>query len=357
MSYFQPNFIAHGASVRVRFGAGLRHCIAEEIKRLDAQRALVLSTPAQADLANETAQDIGTAAAGVFSKAAMHTPVDVTGEAVACAKRLEADCLVAVGGGSTVGLGKAVALRTGLPQIAVPTTYAGSEATPILGQTEDGAKTTLTDPAVRPDVIVYDPELLATLPVPATVTSALNAIAHAVEALYARDRNPVSTALAVDGMRAFANALPKVAADPEDIAARGETLYGAWLCGTVLGQVGMALHHKLCHALGGSLGLPHAETHAVVLPYAVAHNEAAVARELEPVSEVFGGGSPATSLRQFAEAAGAPIALRDIGARRADLTRAAENACANPYWNPAPLDRGSIERLLDAAWEGRAPGS
>ena len=241
--------------VRVRLAPGARSEVAEEVKRLGAARALVLSTPQQKGQALETAEALGPLAASLYTCAAQHTPVDVTEDALELLKTAEADCLVAVGGGSTIGLGKALAYRTDLPQIAIPTTYAGSEATPILGQTEGGVKTTLTDPKVRPETIIYDPELVATLPPAMTVTSALNAMAHAVEALYARDRDPLSTALAAQGLDAFAQGLPKVVAAPGDLSARAETLYGAWACGAVLGQLGMALHHKLCHTLGGATTL------------------------------------------------------------------------------------------------------
>ncbi len=357
MSYFQREFVATSAAVRVRFGPGVRHEVAAELDRLGASRALVLSTPQQAETALEFAETLGSRAAGVFSRAAMHTPVAISEEAAAYAREIGADSMVAVGGGSTTGLGKAIAYRTDLPQIVIPTTYAGSEATPILGQTEDGKKTTLTDPKVQPEIVLYDAELVATLPVGMTVTSALNAIAHAAEALYARDRNPVSTALAIEGIRAFADALPRVRAAPQDIDARGETLYGAWLCGTVLGQVGMALHHKLCHTLGGSFDLPHAETHAIILPHAIAFNEAAVPELLAPVGAALGGGPAGAALHRFATAMGAPLALRDLGMEEADLDRAAEIATQNAYWNPAAIDRDGIRTLLDAAFHGRAPGS
>ena len=355
MSYFQPEFTAKSAAVRVRFGAGIRHQIADEIAALGCSRALVLATPQQEDTAQAFAADIGQTAVGVFAGAAMHTPVDVTDAAMRVVTDMQADCVVAVGGGSTTGLGKAIAYRTDLPQIVVPTTYAGSEATPILGQTEGGKKTTLTDAKVQPEVILYDAELVKTLPVGMTVTSALNAIAHAAEALYARDRNPLSTALAVEGMRAFAEALPRVVDTPDDLEARGETLYGAWLCGTVLGHVGMALHHKLCHTLGGSFDLPHAETHAIILPHAIAYNETAVADQLAPVAEIFGGPQAGRALHDFATRMGAPLKLSDLGVSRADLDRAADIATQNPYWNPAPVERHGILTLLGAAWEGRAP--
>ncbi len=355
MSYFQREFVAKSAAVRVRFGPGVRHEVGGEISGLGASRALVLSTPQQSETAMAFAESLGPLAAGVFTGAAMHTPVEVTDAAMAQVAEIDADCIVALGGGSTTGLGKAIAYRTDLPQIVVPTTYAGSEATPILGQTEAGQKTTLTDPKVQPEVILYDAELVATLPIGMTVTSALNAIAHAAEALYAKDRNPLSTALAIEGMRAFAGALPKVINNPGDLDARGETLYGAWLCGTVLGHVGMALHHKLCHTLGGSFDLPHAETHAIILPHAIAYNEAAVPGLLSPVAEIFGGPSAGAALHRFAVDSGAPIALQSLGVTEADLDRAAEIAVQNPYWNPEPVDQTKIRALLGAAWEGQSP--
>ncbi|MFC3612289.1 maleylacetate reductase [Lutimaribacter marinistellae] len=357
MSYFQPQFVSDTAAVRVRFGPGVSREVGAEIDRLGKTRALILSTPHQASQALLLAEDVGARSAGIFSKAAMHTPVKVTEEALAHARDVGADCLVAIGGGSTTGLGKAIAYRTDLPQIVIPTTYAGSEATPILGQTEKGRKTTLTDPRVQPEVILYDAERIVSLPVSMTVTSALNAIAHAAEGLYAQNRNPLTTALAVEGMRAFASALPRVKDDPADLDARGETLYGAWLCGAVLGQVGMALHHKLCHTLGGSFDLPHAETHAVVLPHAIGFNQTAVPDLLAPVTEVFGGTSPGAALHDFANRMGAPLKLADLGFEETDIDRAAEIATQSAYWNPAPIDKTGIRNLLVAAFHGRSPGS
>lgn len=354
MSFFRDEFTARGAAFRVRFGPGIRRAVAEEIDALGARRALILTTPHQAATADEFAAYCGARAAGRFTKAAMHTPVDISEEATAHAREIGADVLVSVGGGSTTGLGKAIALRTDLPQIVVPTTYAGSEATGILGQTENGVKTTLTSPRVQPEVILYDAELVTTLPVAMTVTSALNAMAHAAEGLYARDRSPLSSLMAVEGLRAFRDSLPKVMEAPADLSARSETLYGAWLCGTVLGQVGMALHHKLCHTLGGAFDLPHAEIHAIILPHAIAYNAEAVPDLLAPVSELFGGGDPGAALWRFAREAGSPMALRDLGLREADLDRAAELATANPYWNPRPVTREGVRKLLGAAWAGEA---
>ncbi len=355
MSHFQPEFLARTAAVRVRFGAGARHALAEELRALGCSRAVVLSTPPQADTAQSFADALGDLAVGLFTGAAMHTPVAVSEQAVAEVRRLNADCVVSIGGGSTTGLGKAIAYRTDLPQIVVPTTYAGSEATPILGQTEGGQKTTLVDAKVQPEVIVYDPELIRSLPVPMTVTSALNAMAHAAEGLYARDRNPLSTVLCVEGLRAFQDALPRVIADPDDISARGETLYGAWLCGTILGQVGMALHHKLCHTLGGAFGLPHADTHAIVLPHALAFNAQAVPDQVQPICDIFGGDNAGLALHGFASRINAPLALKDLGLAEANLDRAADLATQNAYWNPRPVTRDAVRALLQAAWAGDPP--
>jgi maleylacetate reductase len=261
---------------------------------------------------------------------------------------------VSLGGGSTTGLGKAIAYRTDLPQIVVPTTYAGSEVTPILGQTEKGLKTTLRDARILPEVVIYDPALTVGLPVGMSVTSGINAMAHAAEALYAENRSPVWTLLATEGLRAMKSALPRIVAQPHDSDARAEALYGAWLCGTVLGALDMALHHKLCHTLGGSFNLPHAETHSVMLPHSVGYNARAAPDLLRPLGELFGG-SPGSSLHDFAASLRAPMTLRELGMREVDLDRAALLATEKPYPNPRPIDVRSIRRLLQDAWEGHRP--
>ncbi|MCB1334834.1 MAG: maleylacetate reductase [Roseivivax sp.] len=347
-------FTATFNQARILFGPGTLNAVAAEIEALGAARALVLSTPFQRADAEALARRLGNRASGVFSGAAMHTPVEVTAQAIESYRASGADCVVALGGGSTIGLGKAIALRTDCPQIVVATTYAGSEVTPILGQTENGLKTTLRDAGVLPEVVIYDPDLTLGLPVAMSVTSGLNAIAHAVEALYARDRNPVTSMQAVEGMRALRDALPAIVADPGDAAARGEALYGSWLCGTVLGTVGMSLHHKLCHTLGGSFDTPHAETHAILIPHTAAYNEAAATDELRPAAALFGG-TLGAGLWRFAKRLGAPLALKDLGLSEADLDRAAGIAAQNPYWNPRPVERGAIRALLQDAWAGTAP--
>ena len=351
------SFVYTAMPARVVFGAGTLARVGDEVRRLGCGKALVLSTPQQAGEARALVERLGKLGAGVFAEAAMHTPTDVTGRGLARARELDADCLVALGGGSATGLGKAIALRTDLPQVAVPTTYAGSEATPILGETEDGRKTTRRSPKVLPEVVVYDVDLTLTLPAGLSATSGLNAIAHAMEALYAEEANPVVSMLAEAGIAALARALPRISADPRDREARSDALYGAWACGTCLGSVGMALHHKLCHVLGGTFDLPHAETHAVVLPHAAAYNAPAAKEAMARVARALGVGDAARGLFDLARGLGAPAGLREIGMPEGGLDQAADLAVASPYWNPRPIERGAIRRLLDDAWHGRRPAA
>jgi maleylacetate reductase len=347
-------FTFPGLTTRVVFGAGTLSQVADEVARLGHSRALILSTPHQADQAQALAGTLGPLAAGVFAGAAMHTPMDVTDTAIAAYKASAATCVISLGGGSTTGLGKAIAVRTGADQVVIPTTYAGSGMTDILGETAGGEKTTRRDPAIRPEVVVYDVDLTLTLPVALTVTSALNAIAHAMEALYAPDRNPVIEAMLRDALPAFRAALPVLVSAPQDREARAQALYAAWCCSTALGYVSMALHHKLAHVLGGSFGLPHAETHAVLLPHTTAYNEPAVGDLLKPIADTFGGMAGA-GLWQFAKSIGAPLRLSDLGLKETDLDRAAEIATKNPYANPRPVSRDGIRQLLQQAHDGHCP--
>jgi maleylacetate reductase len=343
-------------SGRVVFGHGTLERIAEEMSLLGCSRAFVLSDTHHEKTATARVLELlGDRAVGLSTAAAMHTPVEVT-ERVE--KKLDAaspDCLVALGGGSTTGLSKALALRTGLPQIVVPTTYAGSEATPILGQTDQGRKTTLRSPKVLPRVIVYDVDLTLGMPVQLSIVSGMNAMAHAVEALYAKDGNPVTSMLAEQGIAALARALPIIATDARHRKARSDALFGAWACGNCLGTVGMGLHHKLCHTLGGSFDLPHAQTHAVILPHVAAFNQAAAPRALERVAAALGVAAAGAGLFDLAQTMGAPTSLQAIGMAESDLDKAAEIATSSPYWNPRPVDRAAIRALLDDAYHGRRP--
>lgn len=348
-------FVYNGQPARVVFGAGSLQHLGREIETLGARKALVLSTPEQRASAEMIADLLGSRAVGVFDRAVMHVPIETAREAREIARELGADCAVAIGGGSTTGLGKAIALDSGLPILAIPTTYAGSEMTPIYGITETGMKKTGKDPRVLPRVVIYDPELTLSLPVGMSVTSGINAIAHAAEALYAFDANPIMNLMAKEGIAAMGRALPAIKKVANDLQARTDALYGAWLCGTVLGNVGMALHHKLCHTLGGSFNLPHAETHTIVLPHALAYNAVAAPEAMRAIAIALQGSSAAHAVFDLARDNGAPVALRDIGMKEADLDRACDIAMQNQYPNPRPLEREAIRRLLQDAFEGLRP--
>src|SRR5262245_38361508 len=341
---------------RVVFGAGSLTQLPAEIERLGAKRALVLATPEQRDSAEHVASMLGSRAAGVFAQAVMHVPIETAREAREVARRLEADCAVAVGGGSTTGLGKAIALDSGLPIVAVPTTYAGSEMTPIYGLTEGGVKKTGRDVRVLPKTVIYDPELTMTLPLALSITSGVNAIAHAAEALYTPEPNPIIALMAEQGIAALARALPALRVEPHDRSARHDALYGAWLCGAALGHVAMGLHHKLCHTLGGSFNLPHAATHTVVLPHALAYNAAAAAPAMSRIARAMGvadTGDPLCAARavfDFTAGLGAPTSLRVIGMPADGLDRAADLAVQTPYPNPRALDRQALRALLQRAF-------
>lgn len=345
-------FVYTGLPMRVVFGSGTMAQLGAELDRLSCRRALLLAGRRHQAAAEAAANG---RIAGVFADAAMHTPVEVTERALSMLRDLDADCTVAIGGGSAVGLGKAIALRTDLPQIVVPTTYAGSEMTPILGQTEHGRKTTQRSPKILPETVIYDVDLTLSLPPALSVTSGINAMAHAVEALYAQARNPVTSLMAEEGIRALGRALPRIVADPGDGGARSDALYGAWLCGICLGAVGMALHHKLCHVLGGSFGLPHAETHSAMLPHVLAYNAPAAPDAEARIAAALGTPDAVHGLYDLAMGLGAPSALKDLGMPESGLDEAAELSTREPYWNPRQFDKEAIRALVGRAWAGLPP--
>lgn len=349
-------FVSHAQ--RVVFGAGALNQLPAELDALGGARALILCTPEQRRDAERVAGILGANAVGIFDQAEMHVPIETARVAREVAANLGADCAVAIGGGSTTGLGKAIALDSGLPVLAIPTTYAGSEMTPIYGITAAGIKKTGRDWRVRPRTVIYDPELTYSLPINMSVTSGINAIAHAAEGLYATDGNPMTDLMAQEGIAAMGRALPilSLAGDEAKLhVARADALYGAWLCGTVLGQVSMALHHKLCHTLGGSFNLPHAETHTIVLPHALTYNAAAAPAAMTRIARALEGASAAQAVFDLARDSGVPVALRDIGMNGAELDRVCDLVFLNGYPNPRPLERIGIRQLLQDAYDGTRP--
>ena len=354
MSPMRP-FVYDQPAIRVIFGVGALDRLAEEVQRLPAERALVLTTPGQSRVAEDAARRLGKLAAGIYAKAVMHVPIETARAARDEAKRLEADCCVAIGGGSTIGLAKAIALETGLPIVAVPTTYAGSEMTPIYGVTEDGQKKTGRDRKVLPRTVIYDPALSVPLPPKMSGPSGMNALAHCVEALYAEDANPIATLMAVAGIRVLGRSLPAVVREPANVDVRAEALYGAWLAGAALAATRMSIHHKLCHILGGTFNLPHAQVHAVILPHAVEFNREAAGDAMRIVAQALGVKDPAQGLYDLAVRLGAPTALKDIGMPREGLDQAATLATESPYPNPRPIEYASVRQLLENAYHGIRP--
>ncbi|MEN3309757.1 MAG: maleylacetate reductase [Micromonosporaceae bacterium] len=345
-------FVYSSQPARIVFGAGTLSQLPTEVARLGCSRALVLSTPERGKSARDV---LGGLAVAAFGDVVMHTPVEVTEQALAVVRAHDVDCLVSVGGGSATGLAKALALRTDLAQVAVPTTYAGSEVNPVVGQTEAGTKTTRSSPAVLPETVIYDVELTLGLPVDLSVTSGVNALAHAVEALYSPDANPVTDSLALQAISRMAGALPRIVADPSDVDARADALLAAWLAGTCLGTVGMGLHHKLCHTLGGSFNLPHAPTHTVVLPHAMAYNAPAVPDVMRRIAGVLGVRDAPTGMYDLIASLSGPTSLRELGLAEADLAEAAGRATAAAYPNPREVTVAGVAGLLREAWQGRRP--
>ena len=351
-----------GIANHVLFGAGASRGpgFIDAVRALGVSRLLVVAAEAESGLADRIESLLGGLAVARFSHVLPHVPVEVAEEARAAARGADADGVLSVGGGSTTGTAKAIALESGLPIVAVPTTYAGSEVTPVWGLTEQSRKTTGTDRRVLPKLVVYDPELTLTLPPGLSAVSGVNAVAHSAEALWSPRRNPITSLIAEESIRALAEGLPAVVADPSSIEARSQALYGAWLAGTAFANVGSYVHHKICHVLGGAYNLPHAETHTVVLPYAASiaapRVDGADARIAGAVTAVAGDGEPrasaAAALSELNERLGAPRSLRELGLRDDQLDEAVglvgETLAALPDPFPAP----TVEALVRAAFAG-----
>lgn len=334
---------------RVLLGWGARSEVPAEVERLDVRRVLLVSTPSAGTAADGLAQALGTRLVTRFDRPTVHTPVTVTEEVMALVHSERVDSVVAVGGGSAIGLAKAVSARTGVPQVAVPTTYAGSEVTPVLGETENGVKMTRRDPRLAPGTVVYDAELTRAMPAGLTLTSALNALAHAVEALWATDATLASDALATEAIDGLLGALPTVLDDLSSRTGRERLQAAAWLAGLCLAQTRMGLHHQLAHVLGGTFDLPHAEVHALLLARVMAFNLPDAHEAAGRLRRVVGA-DPVAVVSSLAGSYEGPTRLRDLGVPQAGLRPVAERVVARPYPNPRPLDVESVTALLVAAW-------
>lgn len=340
---------------RVLFGTGraAEHATTA-VGDLGARRVLLIADAFAMDLSDEIARSAPVVAR--IHEIEQHVPVANGRAAVESAEQNDIDAIVSIGGGSSTGLAKFVARETGLPIVAVPTTFAGSEATNVWGQVDGERKTTGVDDRVLPKVIVYDAALLSGLPANLATASGLNAVAHAVDGFWAPRADPINTALGSESIRALFPGLLALVADPDDIEAREQTLYGAYLAAVAFASAGSGMHHKICHTLGGAYGLSHAEMHAVVLPYVVAFNEAAAPEAAARVKQALGEratGSAARGLYELRKAVGVVDSLAELGMSESDVPEAARLAIgAIPSSNPRPVEVADLERVIHAAWAG-----
>ena len=351
-----PRFVEELTAARVVFGAGTRHQVADECARLGLRRVLLIGGGSSAPALAELRSSLGPGCAGLFEDVAQHVPGDRAEACVTLARAVRADGAVAVGGGSAIGFAKVLALRLGLPILAVPTTLAGSEMTPVHGVTADGVKRTGSDPVVQPKVVVYDPELLVTLPAPLLASSGMNALAHAVESLWLPTATPYSEAVAASAISALVASLPAATAAGASLAARARSLVGAHLGSLALGATGTGLHHRVCHVLGGTFALPHADVHAAVLPHVTAFNLPSVPSAAAGLRRALGtDGAPAGAIFDLATRIGAATSLRSLGLREEDLGAVVDAVTTTPVANPRPVDAHELTAALGAAWRGDPP--
>ncbi|MFI6996868.1 maleylacetate reductase [Nocardia sp. NPDC050175] len=343
-------------SQRVLFGTGAAatHLVAE-VARLGARRVMVIAAESEAAIAATLIEGIDVAL--VYTDVAPHVPIEKAEAARKAAAQVDADLLVCIGGGSTTGLAKAIAMVHAVPIVAIPTTYAGSEATNVWGLTEAARKTTGVDNAVLPVTVIYDAELTLSLPVELSVASGLNALAHCVDSMWAPRADPINQALAIEGVHALSWGLRLVVMDPEGTVGRERVLYGAYLAAVAFASAGSGMHHKICHVLGGAFGLPHAQTHATILPHVLAFNSAAVPDIEQRLADAFGSVTATVGLDKLRADTGAPTALRDYGFTEADIPEAVQLILPNiPASNPRPVTADNLETLLRAALVGAAAG-
>lgn len=340
---------------RVLFGTGQAATnLAAEVQRLDARRVMVIAAPFEAEIAKKVTEKIEIALN--HDEVVMHVPIDVAERARAVAIKHNIDLLVCVGGGSTTGLAKAIAMTSGLPIVAIPTTYAGSEATNVWGLTEASRKSTGVDDRVLPVTVIYDAELTLSLPVEMSVASGLNGMAHCIDSLWGPRVDPINSALAAEGIRALAEGLPAIVAEPQGIAGREQALYGAYLSAVAFASAGSGMHHKICHVLGGTFNLPHAETHATVLPYVLAFNAAAAPEAEARMSGAFGSLTALEGLQKLRKRLAAPKSLVDYGFTADGIAEAVAVALPSiPASNPRPVTEENLTRLLQAALLGEDP--
>jgi maleylacetate reductase len=342
---------------RVVFGAGTFERVPEEIDRLGAQRVLLIADRSGQSWAQQLVGRLGGRIVATISDVRPHVPIEDAEAARRLAREGDADAIVTVGGGSATGLGKAVARERPIPILAIPTTYAGSEMTPIWGLTSGARKETGRDPAVQPRTVVYDPRLTLSLPPEIAGPSGMNALAHCAEALYAEGANPITSLMAEHGIRVLARGLPRVVADPADLDGRIEVLAGAYLAGAAFAVAGSGIHHKICHVLGGAYDLPHAEMHTVVLPYALAHVAPSQPEAFGRMAAALGEADVPGAIFDLARTIGAPAGLGEIGMPRDRCNEAARLIAEASAGTAIEISESDARALLEHAFAGRRPAS
>ncbi|HEX6483690.1 MAG TPA: maleylacetate reductase [Ktedonobacteraceae bacterium] len=337
---------------RVVFDSGAISQLAEEIDHLQKHRAMLIVSGSAARLIPMITQQLTDRLAGVFSEVAQHVPASLIEKGLALAHEIGADCIVTLGGGSAIGLGKALALNIDVPIITIPTTFSGSEMTPIYGITSAGRKQTGRDMRVLPRTVLYDPELVYSMPPFLAATSGLNALAHCVEALYSQLASPITNLLAEEGSRALAQGLTGIVQNPDNHEQYDLALYGAYLAGYVLAIAGSGLHHRICHVLGGSFDLPHAETHSVMLPYVIWYNSRAAPEAMARLARALAVEDVVKGSFELAARLRTPRSLAQLGLAEDSLVETARLVMQSQIWNPRPVTLTDLEQLLQAAYHG-----
>lgn len=339
---------------RVLFGTGrAQEFLHAELRRLTASSVMVIAPDREVSRARRL---LASHPVAVWcTDVAQHVPTGSVANVGAQAETAQVDTIVTIGGGSAVGLAKAVALESHAVIIALPTTYAGSEATDVWGFTAGGAKTTGTDPRVLPVSVIYDAELSRDLPAELSFSSGLNGLAHCIDALWAPGANPINRLFAFEGVRAFTRALPAIHTDPTSTEGRERALYATYLAGRAFSSAGSGLHHKICHVLGGRFNLPHARTHTVVLPHVLAFNEPYGRDAVAGLADALGspGSSALAALLDLYRHLEAPTTLAGFGLTDADISQAtADILPVVPESNPRPVDSAALRDLLRGALTG-----
>jgi len=352
------SFTHVGMPGRVVHGAGRISALAEEVEALDARRVMFCCTKSRVAEVEKLAKTLGDRVAGICDEAKIFVPLTAVEPARAMAEKLGADCLVSYGGGTAVGLAKAVALEGGMPIVSIVTTYSGSETTALQGIIgHDGVRTNYRDMRMLPRVLIYDPELMLDVPIDVSIASGFNSIAHAVSSYLGKDANPVANMFSENGIRAMSDALVRLAQNSRDVDARSDAMHGAWLCGMTLMSSGTTIHHKIAHVLGGGFDLPHGPTHAIVLPHSTGYNRDAAPEAMKGIARAFGdeNADAPRALFDLLGKSGAAEGLKQLGLPEAALDEAVERIMTDRYFNLREYDRAAIRTLLQDAWEGRLP--